>query len=182
MGLWLLQESLRTWADAGDPADLDALLAGAAALSPGGPTVDPNDLTFLAPGDMPGRIETACRASGQGVPSTREALVRCILDSLATAFASAVRDASRLSGRAVEVVHLVGGGARNTLLCQLTADACQLPVVAGPVEATAMGNLLVQARSQGWIEGDLASLRARVRASEQLRRYVPGRPRVAVDR
>ncbi len=106
-------------------------------------------------------------------------MVRCILDSLAAAFADAVEDASRLSGQAVEVIHVVGGGSRNALLCQLTADAAGLPVVAGPVEATAIGNLLVQARAHGFIEGDLETLRALVRATSDLRRFEPrpaGRP------
>jgi rhamnulokinase len=175
MGLWLLQESMRTWADAGDPAHLDRLLARAASLPAGGPTIDPNDSTFLPPGDMPRRIAEALQRDGQPAPATREALVRCILDSLAVAFAAAVRDAARLSGRQVETVHLVGGGARNELLCRLTADACELPVVAGPVEATALGNVLVQARAAGWIAGDLQVLRARVRGSQSLRRFEPGR-------
>ena len=105
--------------------------------------------------------------------------MRCILDSLAAAFAAAVADATRLSGRAVDVVHLVGGGARNELLCQLTADACGLPVVAGPVEATAIGNVLVQARALGIIDGDLETLRARVRADLPLRRFEPRRSGVA---
>ena len=175
MGLWLLQESLRTWADAGDPADLDPLLAGAATLPAGGPTIDPNDSTFLPPGDMPSRIAAALERDGQPAPTSREALVRCILDSLAAAFASAVRDAARLSGRRVETVHLVGGGARNELLCRLTADACELPVVVGPVEATALGNVLVQARAAGWIVGDLQALRARIRRSQSLGRFEPRR-------
>ena len=175
MGLWLLQESMRTWAEAGNPADLDRLLAGASALPAGGPTVDPNDPAFLPPGDMPARIGVALRRSGQPVPSTREALVRCILDSLAAAFAAAVHDAARLSGTQIDTVHLVGGGARNELLCRLTADACDLPVVAGPVEATALGNILVQARAAGWIVGDLDSLRERIRDAQPLRRYEPGR-------
>jgi rhamnulokinase len=175
MGLWLLQESMRTWAEAGEPAHLDRLLAGAADLPAGGPTVDPNDPAFLAPGDMPARITAALRTSEQPAPQTREALVRCILDSLATAFASAVREAAHLSGRRVDTVHLVGGGARNDLLCRLTADAVELSVVAGPVEATALGNVLVQARSAGWVTGDLEALRARIRATQVLRRYEPGR-------
>ena len=107
--------------------------------------------------------------------------MRCILDSLAAAFAAAVRDAARLSGRRVETVHLVGGGARNDLLCRLTADACELPVVAGPVEATALGNVLVQARAAGWITGDLEALRARIRATQALRRYEPGRSPATVS-
>ena len=101
------------------------------------------------------------------------AVVRCILDSLAVAFAEAMADAERLSGRPVEVVHLVGGGSQNALLCQLTADAAGRPVVAGPVEATALGNVLVQARTHGVLSGDLAALRGRVRAASRLHRYEP---------
>ena len=84
-----------------------------------------------------------------------------------------MRDASRLSGQPVEVVHLVGGGARNSLLCQLTADACELPVLAGPVEATALGNVLVQARARGLLAGDLETLRALIRSTQDIRRYEP---------
>ena len=134
---------------------------------------EPDDPAFLAPGDMPARIAAVCRRSDQPKPRGRAGLVRAILDSLAAAFGRAVRDAARLSGRPVEVVHLVGGGARNTLLCQLTADACELPVVAGPVEATALGNVLVQARASGLLSGDLETLRALVRATQDVRRYEP---------
>jgi rhamnulokinase len=84
-----------------------------------------------------------------------------------------VREASRLSGESVEVVHLVGGGAQNTLLCQLTADECELPLLAGPVEATAIGNVLVQARAHGLLAGDLAALRALVRSTQDIRAYQP---------
>jgi rhamnulokinase len=175
MGLWLLQESLRTWERAGTPEDLGRLLAAAAALPPGGPVIDPDDTSFMAPGDMPARIEDACRRASQPIPSSRPALARCVLDSLAAAYARTIADATRLSGRTVDTVHLVGGGARNELLCQLTADACGLPVVAGPAEATALGNILVQARSQGLVSGDLEALRALVRATHPLRRYEPGR-------
>jgi rhamnulokinase len=122
---------------------------------------------------MPSRIEAACRRRDQPPPATRPALVRCILDSLADAYARTVGDAVRLSGQPVEVVHLVGGGARNTLLCQLTADACEVPVVAGPVEATALGNVLIQARARGLLAGDLDSLRALIRATQDIRRFEP---------
>jgi rhamnulokinase len=172
-GLWLLQESLRVWQRAGQPADLARLLAAAAGLPPGGPLVDPDEPAFLPPGDMPARIGEACRRSGQPVPDGQAGTVRCILDSLAAAFARAVGDAVRLSGRQVEVVHLVGGGARNRLLCQLTADACGLPVEAGPVEATALGNVLVQARAHGSIQGDLQAMRALLRATQEVRRHQP---------
>ena len=173
MGLWLLQESLRTWELEGTPESLPALLIAAAEVPPGGPLVDPDDPDFLPPGDMPARIAAACRRLDQREPASRPAVVRCILDSLAGAYGRAVRDAIRLSGRDVDVVHLVGGGARNSLLCQLTADACGVPLLAGPVEATALGNVLVQARARGLLAGDLETLRGLVRATQDIRRYEP---------
>ena len=173
MGLWLLQESMRTWTEDGSAESLEALLDAAAAEPSGGPRFDPDDPAFLPPGDMPGRLTRAIEQTGASAPTTRPALVRSIIDSLADAFARAVEDAARLSGRTIDVVHLVGGGARNALLCQATADACGRPVVAGPVEATALGNVLVQARSHGWIDGDLDALRGRIRATQPLHRYEP---------
>jgi rhamnulokinase len=173
MGLWLLQETLRAWELAGSPEHLPALLIAAGELPIGGPVVEPDDVSFLPPGDMPARIEAVCRRLDLPPPSTRAELVRCILDSLATAYSRAVRDAARLSGRSVDVVHLVGGGARNALLCQLTADACEAPVLAGPVEATAIGNVLIQARARGLLSGDLETLRALIRTTQDIRRYEP---------
>jgi rhamnulokinase len=175
MGLWLLSESLRTWSLRGLDLDLTDLLVAAAALPPDGPRIDPDDPQFMPPGDMPERIVRASRNTGQPIPEPGdpEVVVRCILDSLAEAFARAVLEAERLSGHDVEVVHLVGGGSQNALLCQLTADAAGKPVVAGPVEATALGNLLVQARTHGVLSGNLTALRARVRAATRLHRYDP---------
>ena len=173
MGLWLLQESVRTWEDQTGPVDLESLLHAAAQEPPLRAVVNPDDPAYLPPGDMPDRVARACAGSGQPVPRSRAAFVRCIMDSLALAHRRAVRVAAELSGREVEVVHVVGGGARNDLLCQLTADACGLPVVAGPVEATALGNALVQARALGAITGDLARLRGLVRDNVELRSYEP---------
>lgn len=173
MGLWVLQEALREWRLTGAEDDLGTLLAQATALAPGGPAVDIDDPTLLPPGPMTPRVAALCERSGQSPPTSQPAMVRCILDSLAAAFARAVRTAGELSGRDVRVVHVVGGGARNALLCQLTADACGLPVLAGPVEATALGNVLVQARAHGAVRGDLDELRSLVRRTEQLRRYEP---------
>jgi rhamnulokinase len=173
MGLWLLQESLRTWELEGHPEDLPSLLVAAAERPPGGPVFEPDDPGFLPPGDMPARIAAAFRRLDQPVPTTPAGFVRAILDSLAAAFARVVHEAARLSGRQVEMVHLVGGGARNALLCQLTADACELPVLAGPAEATAIGNVLVQARAGGLVAGDLETLRALVRATQDIRRFEP---------
>ncbi|SOD98125.1 rhamnulokinase [Blastococcus haudaquaticus] len=173
MGLWLLQESQRTWAAAGLPADLSELLAAAARVPAFTAVVDPDDARFLPPGDMPGRIAEACAETGQVPPQNQAETVRCILDSLALAYRRTVRQAAELCGRDVEVVHLVGGGARNALLCQLTADACGLPVVAGPVEAAALGNALVQARAGGVVGGGLTELRALLRATSEVRTYAP---------
>jgi rhamnulokinase len=173
MGLWLLQESLRTWAAAGLPADLTELLHAAARVPAFTAVVDPDDARFLPPGDMPARIAQVCAETGQTPPQSQAETVRCILDSLALAYRRAVRRAAELSGHDVDVVHLVGGGARNALLCQLTADACGVPVQAGPVEAAALGNALVQARAGGAVEGGLPELRELLRATQQVQTYRP---------
>lgn len=168
MGLWLLKECVREWG-----ADT-AKLSRAAAKLPKGAVIDPDEPVFLPPGDMPARIVAACRRAGQPVPRDRPAIVRCIVDSLADAHRRAVEQAEDLSAHEVDVVHVVGGGARNSLLCQLTANACGLPVLAGPVEATALGNVLIQARTLGAVGGDLAQLRSLIRAGQQVTRYEPG--------
>ncbi|ANS69861.1 rhamnose kinase [Streptomyces lincolnensis] len=168
MGLWLLQECVRAW---GDP-DLGGLLLDAAKVPALRSVVDAGDAAFLAPGRMPERIAEACRASGQPVPGSPGEITRCILDSLALAHRKAVRDAQRLAGHPVDVVHVVGGGTRNALLCQLTADACGLPVIAGPTEAAALGNVLVQARAHGLV-GDLAGMRGLLTRTQPLTRYEP---------
>ncbi|MES5817595.1 rhamnulokinase family protein [Streptomyces sp. RG80] len=168
MGLWLLQECVRAW---GEP-DLGALLLDAAKVPPLRSVVDAGDAAFLAPGRMPERIAEACRASGQPVPETPGEITRCILDSLALAHRRAIADARRLADHPVDVVYVVGGGTRNALLCQLTADACGLPVVAGPTEAAALGNVLVQARAHGLV-GDLAEARGLLTRTQPLTRYEP---------
>lgn len=168
MGLWLLQESMRAWGR----SDLAELLAAAAELPPG-PVVDVGDPRLLPPGDMPDRICTLVEEAGAPRPAAPAHVVRIVVDSLVASLAATVGEAARLSGRTVEVVHVVGGGAQNSLLCQLLAEACGLPVVAGPVEATAIGNVLVQARSYGTLAGDLEELRMVVRETQQLRRFEP---------
>jgi rhamnulokinase len=173
MGLWLLQESTRTWQAAGHQVDLSALLREAAALPALRSVVDVDDVVYLPPGDIPARIGAECLRTGQPVPGSPAEVVRCVVDSLALAYRAAIEQAQRLAGRAIDVLHVVGGGARNTLLCQLTADACGLPVVAGPVEAAALGNALVQARAVGAVHGGPAELRALVRDTQQLWHYQP---------
>lgn len=178
MGLWILSETLRTWKLQGVKGTLVGRLDEAARVPAGGPVFDPDAPEFLAPGDMPARIAAACRATGQAIPTTPGEIVRCILDSLAVTFADRIDDAQRLSGRRIDVVHVVGGGARNTLLCQLIADACDRPVVAGPVESTALGNVLVQARTHGVLRGDRWELRRHLRSAVQTHTFRPtaGRP------
>ncbi|WP_255308491.1 rhamnulokinase [Streptomyces marincola] len=173
MGLWLLQECLRHWAAAGTPYELGPLLAEAARAPALRSVVDAGDPEFIAPGGMPDRIAAACRRTGQPEPRDAAETVRCVLDSLALAHRAAVADARRLSGRAVDVVHIVGGGAHNELLCQLTADACGLPVVAGPAEAAALGNVMVQAGAAGAVPGGLAHARGLLRATQPLRHHEP---------
>jgi rhamnulokinase len=173
MGLWLLQESLRTWNAAGLPADLETLLHAAAQVPGFASVIDVDDPMFLPPGEMPARIAELATRTGQTPPQSQAETVRCILDSLALAYRTAIADAQRLSGHAVEVVHLVGGGARNELLCQLTADACGLRVDAGPVEAAALGNILVQGRAVGATSSELPGMRALLRSTQTIRRYEP---------
>ncbi|WP_029259379.1 MULTISPECIES: rhamnulokinase [unclassified Microbacterium] len=173
-GLWLLSESVRAWeGEDGASIDLAELLAAAAAVSDGVPLFDANDPSLSAPGDMPARIAALIQADGASVPTSRAAFARSIVESIAAAFAATVRTASALSGREVDVIHLVGGGSLNALLCQATADRSGLPVLAGPVEATALGNVLVQARALGAAAADLEGLRALVAATHPVRRFDP---------
>ncbi|MDT0328420.1 rhamnulokinase [Nocardiopsis lambiniae] len=175
-GLWLLQESLRTWRERGRGVDLADLLERAARVPALGCVVDVEDARFLPPGDMPARIAAFAAETGQRPPEADAEVARCILDSLALAYRKAVHQAAELSGKDVEVVHIVGGGANNALLCRLTADAVGLPVIAGPAEGTAIGNLLVQARAVGTVDGDLAALRRIVAASAETVTYRPDGP------
>ena len=139
--------------------------------------IDPDDPSFLAPGNMPDRIADYCRRVRAEPPRGRAATVRCILESLALAYRRTLAAAQRIADQPVDVVHVIGGGSQNDLLCQLTADACGLPVLAGPVEASALGNVLVQARALGVPLPDLDAMRALVRSTHELRRYEPqGKP------
>ncbi|GII56017.1 carbohydrate kinase [Planotetraspora thailandica] len=170
MGLWLLSESLRTWGVA--PVELGSLLDRAAEIPALRSVIDPNDPVFMPPGDIPARVAHYCAVTGQPVPETKPEVVRCVIDSLALGHRIAIEQALTLSGQRADVVHIVGGGAQNALLCQLTADAIGLPVIAGPVEATALGNIGIQARSLGLISS-LTSLRSLIAETQPLRTYEP---------
>jgi rhamnulokinase len=167
MGLWLVQECAARWG-----ASYDELQALAAAARRDVPLFDPDDEQLLRPGDMPARIADACRAAGQDPPDDRGEVVRSILTSLACKYRLVLDRLQRVTGRDVEAVHVIGGGARNALLCRLTADLLGRPVLAGPVEATALGNVLVQARASGEL-GSLDDLRAVAAASAEPAVYEP---------
>ena len=168
MGLWVLSECVREW-----DTDLASLVSAAEQAEPLRTVVDIDDPRLLPPGDMPARLETLAHEAGEPVPESSAAMTRCILDSLALAYRRRIRQAAALAGHDVSVVHVVGGGAQNALLCRLTADACGLPVLAGPAEAAALGNVLVQARALGVDLPDLAAMRALVRRTHDLRRHEP---------
>lgn len=167
MGLWLLNECVSQWG-----ADLPSLLAQAAALPAPERLVDPNDPTFSAPGNMPARIVQWCAEHDVPVDDEPAAIARLVVESLAQAFAEAVHTASSLARKPVSTIHLTGGGSLNALLCQRTADRAGLPVVAGPVEATAIGNVMVQARTAGII-GSLEEIRATIATTTDTIEYTP---------
>jgi rhamnulokinase len=173
MGMWLLSESIRTWEREGQSVELTTLLAQATAISAPVPIFDANHPSLLPPGDMPKRITALCAEAGAAAPDSPAVFARSILESLAEAYASAMNDAERLSGYKINTVHIVGGGSQNTLLCQLTANRTGRRVLAGPVEATAIGNVLIQGRAAGLVQGELSELRALVARTFPPAEYQP---------
>ena len=171
-GLWLVQQCKRAFEAKGTKVDYDRLVR----LARGAPAlrslINPDDTRFLNPPDMPKAIQSFCRETGQPVPRSKGELVRCALESLALKYQAVLESLEEVNGNRVEVIHIVGGGSRNALLNQLTADACQRPVLAGPVEATVLGNVLMQARAASEI-GSLAEMRAVVRKSSEMRAFEP---------
>ena len=174
MGLWLVQQCKRSFERGGSRMTYDELVRAAQASEPLRSIVNPDDASFLSPEDMPEALRAWCRQTSQPVPETEGQLIRCALESLALKYAETLIALQELVGHSIEVIHVVGGGSQNDLLNQFTADACGIPVLAGPVEATVLGNVLVQARAAGEI-GSLADLRQIVRSSSALRRFNPGR-------
>ncbi len=171
-GLWLVQECRRAWERAGNSYHYDELARLAGAAMPFASIVDPDDPSFMLPPNMPAALGEFCRRTGQAAPTEPGAVVRCVLESLALRYRWVLEKLESLLGRRLEVIHVVGGGSRNELLCQLTADACDRPVLAGPVEATAIGNVLVQSIGLKLI-GSLAEAREVVRNSFEVRLYNP---------
>lgn len=173
MGLWVLSEAVREWErEDGARIDLPTLL-DAAEAAPAASVFDVNDPRFLAPGAMTPRIDAWFVEHDLATPRTRAEYARAIVESLAQAFADAAASAGRIGGVDVRTIHIVGGGSLNELLCQRTADRAGMPVLAGPVEATALGNVLVQARAAGFVSGSLEALRDLVARTHAPRRYEP---------
>ncbi len=171
-GLWLLEECRREWSRRGFETEYRDLIHRASRCEAFRSLVDVDDPDFVAPGDMPGRIADACRRSGQQAPESPGQFARAIFESLALRYRSVLEDLAGITGRRPGVLHVVGGGSQNEILCQYAADACGIPVVAGPVEATAAGNALMQGIASGRI-ADLAQARAVVRNSFRLAIYEP---------
>jgi rhamnulokinase len=172
VGLWLLQECRREWARKGMEYSYDELTRLAASAPPLKFFINPSDPVFLAPGDMAVRIREYCRVTGQPVPEEHAEIIRCILESLSLEYRHVIEQISNLSGFSLPVIHIIGGGARNELLDQFTANATGKKVIAGPVEATALGNILVQSIAAGHVTS-LADGRALIRRSVETREYDP---------
>lgn len=171
-GLWLLQESLRQWRADGKEHQISQLISQAQDL-PKRSVIDVDHATFVAPGDMPKRIQELCRETGQWIPETEAEIVRVVLDSLVEKYVSVISELETLTNTKIERIHIVGGGSQNGLLNQLTANATGLEVLAGPVEATAIGNLVVQARAAGVIAGSLENLRSLIAENFEVKSFHP---------
>jgi rhamnulokinase len=167
-GLWALQECARAWGDVA----WETLEEEARSAPPGLVLIDLEDPRFLAPGEMPNRLRAFCSEKGLPVPETRGALVRAVLESIAHSYERALTRLEKVTGERVEVLHIVGGGSHNRLLCELAADVCHRTVVAGPAEATALGNLLLQARTLGDLPAG-RSLRSIAASSSELEIHQP---------
>lgn len=172
MGLWIIQQCRAAWEAEGQAYTYAELAQLASAAPPLRSIIDPNDMRFLPAGNHPALVQGLCAERGQPMPHTPGEIVRCVLDSLALAYRDVLHTLQALAGRTCEVIHIVGGGARNKLLCQLTADATGLPVVAGPVEATVLGNALVQLMARGEL-AHIAEARQLVAKTSDLQRYEP---------
>lgn len=171
-GLWLVQECGREWERHGQRHTATEIVAAAAHAPAFGALVDPNAPAFASPGDMPAKIAAFCRANGQAPPEDIGAVARCIFESLALAWRATLAQIAAVIGHPFDALHVIGGGAQNALLCQCAANATGLPVIAGPVEATAMGNLLTQLIAHGAI-ASLAEGRAAIARSVETRTYLP---------
>ena len=172
IGMWLLSECRRMWAEEGHEYDYATLTQIAEEAEPFTSLINPEDERFFKPDNMPSAIAGFCRKTNQPEPTTHGPTVRCVLESLALLYAQRLEEAEELTGQPIKRLHIVGGGSRNALLNQFTANACRMEVIAGPTEATALGNVLVQAITLGDLP-DLASARQVVRQSMDVESFQP---------
>lgn len=172
IGLWLIQESRRQWKREGEEYSYADLERMALSAEPFKCFIDPDSPEFTPPGDIPGRVREFCRKTGQYVPQTVGEIMRCIYESLAMKYRSTFSMIKECTGRDYPDIHVIGGGTKDTLLCQMTANACNVPVKAGPIEATVLGNIAVQLLSSGDIP-DIKKAREIISRSEALREYAP---------
>ena len=172
MGLWLLQGCRKSWAQQGHDLSYDELSKAAVAEPAFQHLVDPDHVSFVNPEDMPGAIGRFCRQTDQPLPSTPGAYARAVFDSLALKYRIVIRELEQVAGLAIERIRVIGGGSQNALLNQLTADATGLPVIAGPVEATALGNIAVQMLATGGVSS-LADARAIIDRSFEKTTFTP---------
>ncbi len=179
-GLWLVQECRRIWTQAGHEFGFDELVRRANAKAPLRHFVNPDDPRFVAPADMPQTIVAYCRETGQTLPDDEGAIIRCVLESLAMRYRFVLGCLEELTGQRIETIHILGGGVQNRLLCQMAADACNRRVVAGPIEATAIGNVMMQAVAAGEV-GSIAEARQIIRKSFDVEEYTPQDPQLWED-
>ena len=172
MGLWIAQQCRATWRAQGEEYSYDDLTRLAQTAEPFRSLIDPDDPAFLPPGDMPSRIREFCGRTGQPIPETVAQIMRVVYESLALKYRLSIDSLTALSGRSVDRLHIIGGGTQNRLLCQMAADALGRMVIAGPVEATALGNALVQLIALGEI-GSLHQAREAVSRSFSTITYEP---------
>lgn len=172
MGLWLIQESRRTWLKQGQTVSYNDLEHAALAATPFQNYIDPDNALFAPPGDMPKRVQDFCRETGQTVPETQGDVMRCIYQSLALKYRYSFDKLKTLTGKDFSRIHIVGGGTKDPLLCQMTADACNVPVLAGPIEATALGNVAVQLMAAGALP-NIKQARSVIFDSFDLKEYQP---------
>lgn len=171
-GLWLIQESRRQWKRERQDYSYAKLEELALEAEPFKCFIDPDTAEFIPMGDMPARVQEFCKKTGQAVPQSVGEIMRCIYESLAMKYRYTLEGIMDCTGKAYDKIHIMGGGTKDKLLCQMTANSCNLPVMAGPVEATVLGNIAVQLISSGDIE-DIASARKIIGASEELKQYEP---------
>ena len=171
-GMWLLEQCRAAWERNGKSYSYPEIMQMMKQTTPSADLIDPDAAEFAAPTDMPAAIRSWCAANGKAVPANDAAMIRLIFDSLAAKYAEVLGKLQGVAPFAIDTLHVIGGGAQNELLNQMTADACGIPVVAGPSEATALGNVMVQARSAGLV-GTLTEMRQYIRKSIETKTYQP---------